>query len=125
MCPTRYKPTYASQFPSTPANAKATERYTNLRATLHSEAFDDLEGAEAKLVADSEGNIRKNRQKLAALEAPVKKLLAPLRDRTVDYTAVGADGRERTAAVSIGDAVAALEQQVEAAEGELERLWAS
>lgn len=101
------------------------ERYANLRATVHSAAIACLEEAEAELVAQSEANIRANRQKMAALEAQINKLISPLQDLTIDYTATGEDGRERTAAVAIRDAISTFEATLEAAAADLNGLWAS
>ncbi|KAI0108133.1 hypothetical protein F4814DRAFT_441693 [Daldinia grandis] len=91
------------------------ERYANLRATVHSAAIAGLEEAEADLVAQSEANIRANRQKMAVLEVQLSKLVSPLQDLTIDYTATGEDGRERTAAIAIRDAISTFEAKLEAA----------
>ncbi|KAI0844686.1 hypothetical protein F5Y00DRAFT_189023 [Daldinia vernicosa] len=101
------------------------ERYATLRATVHSAVVAGLEEAEAELVAQSEANIRANRQKMAVLEAQLNKLISPLQDLTIDYTATGEDGRERTAAVAIRDAISTFEAKLEAAAAELNGLWAS
>ncbi|KAI0164379.1 hypothetical protein GGR52DRAFT_575728 [Hypoxylon sp. FL1284] len=78
----------------------------DLRATLHSAAMEALEGAEAELVDAAGDDVRANRQRLATLEARASRLLAPLRDLTVDYTATDSAGR-RTVAVAIRDAAEA------------------
>ncbi|KAI1380624.1 hypothetical protein F4677DRAFT_461954 [Hypoxylon crocopeplum] len=111
--------------PEPPLVTELDERYTNLRATLHSAALAGLEEAEAEMIARSEADIRGNRQKLAGLEAQVNKLIAPLQNLKVDYTATGEDGRERTAAISIHDAVSDFEKKLGVAAAELEGLWAS
>ncbi|OTB15166.1 hypothetical protein K445DRAFT_12443 [Daldinia sp. EC12] len=81
--------------------APLSERYANLRATVHSAAIAGLEEAEAEIIAQSEAKIHANRQKLATLEAQLNKLISPLQNLTVDYTATGEDGRERTAAAEV------------------------
>ncbi|XXH03815.1 putative phosphoglycerate mutase pmu1 [Hypoxylon texense] len=111
--------------PDPPLVTKLNDRYATLRATLHSAALAGLEEAEQELSAGATASIRGHRQQLAALDAQVAKLAAPLRDLAVDYTAVDRSGRERTAAVAIRDAAAAFERKVEAAAGELDGLWAS
>lgn len=102
-----------------------TESYAHLRATIHNAALAGLEEAETELAAHSDAQINANRQKLAALEAQMNKLVAPLQNLTVDYTATGEDGRERTVAVAIRDAIAAFEQKLQTAITELDGLWAS
>lgn len=62
---------------------------------------------------------------MAALEAQINKLISPLRDLTIDYTATGEDGRERTAAVAIRDAISTFEAKLEAGAADLNGLWAS
>ncbi|KAK6951270.1 hypothetical protein Daesc_007801 [Daldinia eschscholtzii] len=91
------------------------ERYANLRATVHSAAIAGLEEAEAEIIAQSEAKIHANRQKLATLEAQLNKLISPLQNLTVDYTATGEDGRERTAAVAIRDAIFSFRAKLKAA----------
>lgn len=101
------------------------ERYANLRAILHSAALAGLEEAEANVLTRSEADIRANRQKAATLDSQVTKLLAPLQDLTVDYTATGEDGQERTVAIAISNAITTFEKKLEAAVSELDGLWAS
>ncbi|KAI1653356.1 hypothetical protein F4813DRAFT_393804 [Daldinia decipiens] len=111
--------------PDPPLVSELGERYANLRATVHSAVITAFEEAEAELVAQSEANIRANRQKMAALEAQIKKLISSLKDLTIDYTATGEDGHERTAAVAIRDAISIFEVKLEAAVAELDGLWVS
>ncbi|KAI2606394.1 uncharacterized protein GGS25DRAFT_524061 [Hypoxylon fragiforme] len=101
------------------------ERYANLRAILHSAALAGLEEAEANVLTRSEADIRANRQKAATLDSQVTKLLAPLQDLTVDYTATGEDGQERTVAIAISNAITTFKKKLEAAVAELGGLWAS
>ncbi|KAL7623163.1 hypothetical protein AAE478_006844 [Parahypoxylon ruwenzoriense] len=94
--------------PESPLVTEIDERYARLRATLHSASLAGLEEAESELTARTDDNVRTNRQKLATLEGQMERLLAPLQNLTVDYTATGEDGRQRTAAVAIRDAAEAL-----------------
>ncbi|KAI8957260.1 hypothetical protein F5Y11DRAFT_364034 [Daldinia sp. FL1419] len=87
-----------SPSPDPPLVSEIGERYATLRATLHSAAISGLEEVETELVAQSDASIRANRKNLVAVEAQLNKLISPLQDLTVDYTATGEDGRERTAA---------------------------
>ncbi|KAI1463955.1 uncharacterized protein F4812DRAFT_463287 [Daldinia caldariorum] len=87
--------------PDPPLALELGERYANLRATIHSAAIAGLEEAEAELIAQSEAKIHANRQQMAALETQLNKLISPLQDLTVDYTATGEDGCERTAAAEV------------------------
>ncbi|KAI0386763.1 hypothetical protein F5Y04DRAFT_288611 [Hypomontagnella monticulosa] len=111
--------------PDPPLVKQLDENYANLRATIHSAALSGLEEAEKELVARSDADINANRQKLAGLETQINKLVGPLQDLTVDYTATGEDGRERTVAVAMRDAIAAFEAKLQTAIAELERLWDS
>ncbi|KAI1142562.1 hypothetical protein F5Y05DRAFT_409710 [Hypoxylon sp. FL0543] len=111
--------------PDHPLVTELDERYAALRATLHSAALSALSSTEADLVAYSESTVRSNRQKMASLESQLNRLLAPLQDLTVDYTATSSDGRERTAAVAMRDAITAFEAKLESTAAELEGLWAS
>ncbi|KAI2467555.1 hypothetical protein F4781DRAFT_307898 [Annulohypoxylon bovei var. microspora] len=110
--------------PLSPLVKELNDRYVHLRATLHSAALSSLSSAESQLSAASESSIRANRQKAASLESQLQSLVAPLQDLTVDYTAVGENGRPRTAAVSIRDAVAAFAEKLESTVAELDGLWA-
>ncbi|KAI0842608.1 hypothetical protein F5Y06DRAFT_292541 [Hypoxylon sp. FL0890] len=111
--------------PDHPLVTELDERYAALRATLHSAALSALSTAEADLLSYSESNIRSNRAKMATLESQLNKLLAPLQDLTVDYTATGSDGRERTETVAMRDAISAFEAKLESTAAELEQLWTS
>ncbi|KAI0137949.1 hypothetical protein F4776DRAFT_95974 [Hypoxylon sp. NC0597] len=111
--------------PDHPLVTELDDRYATLRATLHSAAFSALSTTESSLLAQSESSIRSNRQKLSALEAHLSKLVSPLQGLTVDYTATGPDGRERTVAVSMRDAISAFEAKLGSAAAELEGLWTS
>ncbi|KAI1481210.1 hypothetical protein F4774DRAFT_424482 [Daldinia eschscholtzii] len=99
--PTRHQRLSPSPDPDPSLVLELGERYANLRATVHSAAIAGLEEAEAEIIAQSEAKIHANRQKLATLEAQLNKLISPLQNLTVDYTATGEDGRERTAAAEV------------------------
>ncbi|KAI5860305.1 hypothetical protein GGS23DRAFT_599674 [Durotheca rogersii] len=107
-----------------PLAAELDARYAHLRATLRSAAHAGLAEAEAELSAGVDASVRASRERAAALESQVARLLTPLRDLSVDYTATGADGRQRTAAVAIRSAVAAFEAELSSARDDLDRLWA-
>ncbi|KAI1462667.1 hypothetical protein F4805DRAFT_471967 [Annulohypoxylon moriforme] len=109
--------------PEPPLVKELDDRYTHLRATLHSAALSSLSTAESELVTASDSTIRANRQNLAALESQLKSLVAPLLDSTVDYMATGEDGLPRTVAVSIRDAIAAFEETLDKTATELGGLW--
>ncbi|KAI2618171.1 hypothetical protein GGR54DRAFT_187978 [Hypoxylon sp. NC1633] len=111
--------------PDPPLVTELDARYSELRVTLHSAALSSLATAETELVALSESDIRANRQAIAALELQVSKLVAPLQDLTVDYTATDPDGHQRTAEVAIREAVAAFEGELARAVDDLNSLWAS
>ncbi|OTA84713.1 hypothetical protein M434DRAFT_16343 [Hypoxylon sp. CO27-5] len=111
--------------PDHPLVTELDERYATLRATLHSAALSALSTTESSLLAQSESSIRSNRQKLSALDTRLSKLVAPLQGLTVDYTATGSSGRERTVAVAVRDAISAFEAKLGSAAAELEGLWAS
>ncbi|KAI0885433.1 uncharacterized protein GGS22DRAFT_160898 [Annulohypoxylon maeteangense] len=99
------------------------DRYTHLRATMHSAALSSLSTAEHELAASSERSIRSKRQNLASMESQLKSLVAPLRDLTVDYMATGENGLPRTVAVNIRDAISAFETSLEKTVTELAGLW--
>ncbi|KAI1416265.1 hypothetical protein F5Y13DRAFT_186517 [Hypoxylon sp. FL1857] len=120
----RHRPSPSPE-PDHPLVVELDERYATLRATLHSAALSSLRSAESSLIAQSESSIRKNRQKLGTLESQLSKLLTPLQGLTVDYTATGPDGRERTAVVAMRDAITAFEAKLESTAAELDGLWAS
>ncbi|KAI1800678.1 hypothetical protein F4811DRAFT_556614 [Daldinia bambusicola] len=106
--------------PDPPLALELDGRYANLRATVHSAAIAGLEEAEAELITQSETKIHANRQQMAALETQLNKLISPLQGLTVDYTATGEDGRERTAVVAIRDAISSFEEKLKAAVTELD-----
>ncbi|KAI1390011.1 uncharacterized protein F4822DRAFT_220837 [Hypoxylon trugodes] len=119
----RHRPSRSPE-PDPPLVTELDERYTHLRATLHSAAHSLLETAETNLVTQSESSIRANRQKAATLETQLnRRLTTPLIDLTVDYAATGPDGRARTAAVAIRGAVSAFEESLASASDDLDQLW--
>ncbi|OTB07015.1 hypothetical protein M426DRAFT_9095 [Hypoxylon sp. CI-4A] len=109
--------------PEQPLIKELNKRYAFLQATLHSSAISELEAAEKKLTAHAESEIDNNLEEGVKLQAKFNKLTAPLQNETVDYTATGSDGCERTVPVVIHEAIVAFEEKLDSTSAELNRLW--
>ncbi|KAI1103166.1 hypothetical protein F4804DRAFT_353112 [Jackrogersella minutella] len=109
--------------PESPLIATLNERYNHMRTFLHSAGFSSLEETEASLLQHSETEMNNVRQDLSPLMVQLNKLLTPMKNLKVDYTATDSSGHERTTVLDIGLAATAFADKIEYHAAELDHLW--
>ncbi|KAI0892148.1 hypothetical protein F4806DRAFT_500311 [Annulohypoxylon nitens] len=100
------------------------DRYTHLRATLHSAARSSLASVESELSAASESSTKTKLKQILSLSSEISSLVSPMLNLDVDYMATDESGRARTVTIAIGAAYSALEEKIDSTEAEINRLWA-
>ncbi|XDG04394.1 hypothetical protein ABKA04_004009 [Annulohypoxylon sp. FPYF3050] len=100
------------------------DRYTHLRATLHSAARSSLASVESELSAASESSSKTKCKQILSLSSEISSLVSPMLNLDVDYMATDESGRARTVTIAIGAAYSALEEKIDSTEAEVNRLWA-
>ncbi|KAI1091290.1 hypothetical protein F5B19DRAFT_278998 [Rostrohypoxylon terebratum] len=110
--------------PESPLVKEVEDRYTHLRATLHSATRSSLASVESELVAASESSIKTKCKQMLALGSEMLSLVSPMLNLDVDYMATDEGGHARTVTIAIGAACSALEEKIDSTEAEVNRLWA-
>lgn len=121
----RRRPRSRSRSPETPMPSSLDQAFSRHRLTLHSRAMAQFDDTEAELTKEVKASIKASQNAIFALDAKHRELTTPLAQVQASRTSRHPDGSEHHDVVTLGDAIAQLQNRIEESKAELSRVWES